>query len=408
MRIARSFSLAVGGLLRHKLRAILAMLGLVIGVAVVLVMVAVGEGAKHEVLGQIERLGAHSLVVAPAEVVPVPGREVQSRRATTLLLSDSEAIHSECGAVVGVAPISSGTKRIKFGSLSTMATIIGTNLEYQEIRNAQVAQGRYFTLAESMSGSRVAVIGATVSKNLFPMQNPVGAQIRVGHVPFQVIGVLASKGTSADGSGDEDNQVLVPVKTAMRRVFNVDHLNQIYVKAASREVLPYAEAEITTLLRTRHDLDRFRKLNDFEIEDQVRALRAEMDAADSFTTMIAGIAGVSLFVGGIGILSIMLITIKERVGEIGLRMALGARPRDILAQFLSEALLLGAFGGVFGLALGLGIAFGIGELTEWATYVSPEWCVTALAASLVLGVFAGVVPALKAARLDPVVALRSE
>ena len=408
MKLVRILRTSVGSLLRHKLRTALAMSGLVIGVAVVLVMVAVGEGAKREVLEQIDRFGTNMLVVSPAEAVPVPGRALQVGRATTLRVSDSEAIAASCAAVVKSAPARSGTKRVKFGPNSTLATVLGTTPEYEEIRNAPVVRGRYFTEAEVASASRVAVIGATVVKRLFADADPLGNELRIGHVPFRIIGVLASKGTSADGSGDEDNQVLVPVKTAMRRLFNIDHLDQVYVQASSRDDLSRAETQIAALLRRRHDLGRLRKPDDFKIEDQARALRAKATAADSFTTMIAGLAGVSLFVGGVGILSLMLITVRERVGEIGLRMAVGARPRDILVQFMSEALLLGVFGGAFGLGLGLAVAFGLGEFTEWSTHVSPEWGVAALGASLVLGVVAGVYPALRAALMDPIVALRSE
>jgi len=396
--------------LRHKLRTALAMSGLVIGVAVVLVMVAVGEGAKREVLLQIERFGTNMLVVTPAPAVPVPGRDLQVANATTLRLDDTEAILSGCASVVQAVPVRSGTKRLKFGPNVAMATVMGTTADYLEIRSAAVTHGRCFTLAEAASANRVAILGTTVVKNLFADTDasPVGSRIRVGHVPFEVIGVLASKGTSLDGSGDEDNQILVPVKTALRRVFNLDYLDQIFVQAGSRELLSRAETEIAAVLRTRHDLDRLRRPDDFGVEDQARALRAQMDAADSFTAMIAGLAGVSFFVGGVGILSIMLITVRERIGEIGLRMAIGARPRDILVQFLSEAMMLGVCGGVFGLALGLTVALGLGEFTEWVTHVSPEWNIAAVGASLVLGVLAGVYPAMRAAHLNPIVALRAD
>ncbi len=408
MMPVRSLRIAAVSLLRHKLRTALAMSGLVIGVAVVLVMVAVGEGAKHEVLVQIERFGTDTLVVMPAPAIAAPGRDLQSSKATSLRLGDAEAMVAECASVVRTAPARSGTKRVKHGPNSAMVTILGTTPVYQSIRSAPVASGRYFTAEEAAAASRVAVIGTTVVEKLFPDTNPLGAQFRVGHVPFRVIGVLESKGTSVDGNGDEDNQIIVPVKTAMRRVFNLQHLDQVFVQVSGSDKLARAETEIAELLRARHDLRRFRRSDDFMIEDQARALRVEMEAADSFTTMIAGLAGVSLFVGGIGILSIMLITVRERVGEIGLRMAIGARPRDILVQFISESLMLGACGGLFGMGLGLAIALGIGEFTDWTTQVSPEWGLAALVASVALGVVAGVYPAMRAARLDPIVALRAD
>ncbi|MCK5940378.1 MAG: ABC transporter permease, partial [Planctomycetes bacterium] len=243
---------------------------------------------------------------------------------------------------------------------------------------------------------------------LFGRIDPVGQLIRIGAVPFEVVGVLASRGVSLDGGSDEDNTILVPIRTAMRRLFQVDHLDGIYLQVRGTELLPAAERQIATVLRRQHDLAWHRRPDDFEVEDQARALRAEMDASGSFTAMIAGTAGISLFVGGIGILAVMLITIRERVGEIGLRMAIGARPQDILIQFLSESVLLGACGGVLGLALGLGVASCVGECTEWTTYVAPTWMLAAVGASLVLGVGAGVYPAMRAARMDPIVALRAD
>jgi len=408
MSIIRNLRIAARALIRHKLRTALATSGLVIGVAVTLVMVGIGEGARSEVMAQIEQLGSDMLVVSPAEVLPVPGRERQTRRATTLRLDDSGAIANSCSSVVRVAPARSGTKRIKRGPFSTIATVLGTTADYELIKNAPVVAGRYFDTAEAEAASRVAIIGATVAKNLFRNTNPVGHQIRVGHVPFQVIGVLAAKGTSVDGGGDADNKILVPVKTAMRRVFNIDYLDSIYVQTAGRAELQRAENEISTLLSDRHDLEHLRRPDDFIIEDQARALRAEMDAADSFTSMIAGVAGVSFFVGAIGILSIMLITIRERVGEIGLRIAVGARPRDILMQFLSESLLLGASGAILGVALGGATSYCIGELTEWSTQVSAEWWIASLVTSLLVGIAAGVYPAMRAARFDPIKALRAQ
>jgi putative ABC transport system permease protein len=408
MRVVRDLRIAARALLRHKLRTALAVSGLAIGVAVTLVMVGIGEGARRGVLAQIEQLGSDMLVVSPAETVPVPGRERQARRATTLSLGDCEAIADECESVVRIAPSRSGTKRMKSGPFSTMATVLGTTADYEHIKNAPVLAGRYFTSDEAGSARRVAIVGATIVKNLFRNVDPIGRQFRVGHVPFRVIGVLAAKGTSLDGGGDADNQILVPIKTAMRRVFNVDYLDSIYVQTSGRHDLPLAEREIAALLSHRHDLVHLRRPDDFTIEDQARSLRAEMEAADLFTSMIAGVAGVSFFVGAIGILSIMLITIRERVGEIGLRIAVGARPRDILSQFLSESLLLGAFGAALGVVVGGATTYGIGELTEWSTHVSAEWWAASLVASLVVGVAAGVYPAIRAARLDPIRALRTQ
>ncbi len=408
MKLIRSLPISVNSLLRHKLRSALAMLGLVIGVAVVLVMVAIGEGAKREVLGEINRFGTDMLVVSAIDREPLPGREPEKLRATSLVLRDSDAIVAECASVVKTAPVRSASKRIKFGPRSTLATVLGTTPEYEDVRKAPAHRGRYFTAEDNASSRRVALVGTTVAKNLFMDGDPIGSRIRVGDVPFEVIGVLASKGTSIDGNGDQDNQVLVPIQTAMRRLLNADHLDRIYVQTSGRDALHRAETDIVALLRNRHELNRLRWADDFSVEDQARVLRAEVEAADSFTAMIAGMAGISLFIGGVGILSILLITVKQRVGEIGLRMAIGARPRDILTQFMFEALLLSVSGGAFGLLLGLAAAFGIGEFTEWTTYVPVEWSAVSLGASLVLGIVAGVYPARKAALMNPIDALRAE
>lgn len=408
MKLARSLRLSAGALLRHKLRTALALAGLVIGVAVVLVMVGIGEGAKREVLRQIQKLGVDLLIVTAGEIGPVAGRQSRSGRFITLLPSDCDAIARECASVLRTAPGRSGAQRVKFGPLSTVTTILGTTRQFREIRSAPVRRGRYFTDEENAAARRVAVLGARVVEKIFDGMDPIGTQIRIGKVPFEVIGVLAAKGASTDGAGDEDNQVLIPIKTAMRRVFNVDHLSCVYVQVADQDSLPSVQAGIRSLLRERHALDYHRRVDDFNIEDQDITLRAESEAAGSFTAMIIGLAGISLFVGGVGILSIMLITVKERVAEIGLRMAVGARPRDIVVQFMSEALMLGVVGGALGLTLGLTADFAIGELTEWVTYVPPQWIIAAMSASILMGLAAGVFPAVRAARMNPIDALRTE
>jgi putative ABC transport system permease protein len=408
MKLLRSLHISAGALLRHKLRTALALAGLVIGVAVVLVMVGVGEGAKRAVLQQIERLGTDMLVVTAGESRPTPGRQLRAGRVISLRLSDSDAIAAECASVARTAPAQSGARRIKFGRVSTFSTVLGTTPPFETIRNAPVVRGRYFTAAENAAARRVAIVGTTVVAKIFDNVDPLGNEIRIGAIPFEIIGILESKGTAADGSGDEDNQILVPIKTALRRVFNVDHLDRIYVQATDQTALQNAEADIRILLRDRHELDYLRKRDDFDIEDQALALRTKRAATGSFTVMIIGVASITLFVGAIGILSIMLITVKERVSEIGLRMAVGARPRDIAVQFLCEALMLGIAGGALGLASGLAVAVAIGGLTEWSTYVPPEWILAAMSASVLSGLAAGVYPALRAAHMNPIDALRAE
>ncbi len=408
MKLARSLRISAGTLLRHKLRTILALAGLVIGVAAVLVMVGIGEGSKRQVLQQLEKFGTDMLVVTADDAVSAPGREKQSGKVITLSLADSLALVDECPAITQTAPGQSAARRVKFQGFSTTTTILGTTSEFQDIRNADVSKGRFLTKADNEENRRVAVVGTTVVERIFEGVDPIGVQIRIGHVPFEVVGVLASKGATADGGGNEDNQVLIPINTALRRVFNVEHLDRIYAQVDEGVDLQKATADIRALLRDRHALDYFRKEDDFGIEDQALALRAEGDASSSLNSMIVGLASVSFFLGGVGILSIMLITIRERVGEIGLRMAVGARPRDILVQFMCESLMLGFVGGIVGLSLGLAAARIVGEFAGWATYVPQDWILAVTAGSVLWGLLAGVYPATRAARLDPIAALRSE
>ncbi len=407
MKLVLSLRISAGALLRHRLRTALALGGLVIGVAVVLVMVGIGEGAKREVLRQIGSLGVDLLVVTAGETKPVAGRESTGGRYVSLMLSDASAMANDCDAIVRAAPAQSGARRIKFGALSTMSTVLGTTSEFETICNAPAVRGRYFTADDNEASRRVAIVGARVVEKIFDGVDPLGTHIRIGSVPFLVVGILKSKGASADGGGDEDNRVVIPIKTALRRVFNVDHIDCVYVQTAENS-LALAEDSIRSLLRDRHALDYLSRADDFDIQDQEIALRAKSDAAGDFTSMIIGLAAISLFVGGIGILSIMLITVKERVGEIGLRLAIGARPRDIVMQFMSESMMLGIAGGILGLGLGMGTVVAIGELTEWVTYVPPQWIGAAMVASVALGLGAGVYPATRAAHMNPIDALRAE
>ncbi|MFQ5630754.1 MAG: ABC transporter permease [bacterium] len=407
MKLVRNLKLSRKALAAHKLRTILALVGITIGVAAVILMVAIGEGAQREVVRRIEQMGANLLVVNAGKVKKVVGRQQRSGNVETLLLEDYEAILTECPSVRLATPVQDRGRPIKFDNYSTVANVLGATPDFAEIRNFPVVAGRYFSDAENKATRRVAVIGYRVIENLFDGEYPVGEIIRISNIPFEVIGVLKEKGVSPDGA-DEDNVVVIPIATALRRVFNLNHLDKIFVQATSTNVMERATVEIRELLRERHRLNKRSKTDDFTIQNQIDALNAQRQTSDMFTLLITSIAGLSLFVGGVGILAIMLLSVKERTNEIGLRMATGARPKDVLTQFLAEALVLGLFGGLFGVICGVLGAAIVGKSTAWHTAISPESILISLLFSFAIGLFFGVYPARKASLLDPIEALRAE
>ena len=271
-----------------------------------------------------------------------------------------------------------------------------------------MSNGRFFTTEENRAGLRVAVLGSQVAQRLFPDIDPVGRVIRIGRVPFEIVGVLISKGISVDGAAEEDNQVIVPIKTALRRVFNVEYLKMIYLEVSNTAFMDDAAQEVAAILRGRHRLARYGRPDDFTIQNQRLVMEAELATVASFRTMITGMGAVALVVGGVGILSIMLLSVRERRSEIGLRVAVGARRRDVWLQFLIEAVVLGGAGGLLGLTLGVGSSWIVSVSTEWTAVVTPASIATALASALTIGVVFGVYPAVRAASWDPIDALRTK
>ncbi len=408
MRVRRNFALSRRALLRHKVRTALAISGTAVGVGAVLVMVALGEGAEREVIEQIEAMGRNVLMVTAAPAERLVGRAPRRGLVTTLKLSDAEAILEECPAVALTAPSQDRPFRVKYGTLSTNTTIRGTSPDFAEIRNFPPAAGRYFTREENRAGLRVALLGSQVADLLFEGADPLGETVRIGRVPFEVIGVLQSKGMGIEGGSNEDNQIVIPIRTAMRRVFNLDYLSMVYVQVRDGQDMELAEAQIARLLRSRHRLDRLGAPDDFRIQSQRLVLAAEMETAASFRRMITALASVALIVGGVGILSIMMLSIRERRAEVGLRVAVGAKRKDVRTQFLVEAILLGVVGGITGLAFGAVSAGLIGWWTEWRTLISVPATALAFGAALATAIIFGVYPAQRAAALDPIEALRAE
>jgi putative ABC transport system permease protein len=405
MKLFKGFRIALHALLGHPIRTALSLVGIIIGVAAVVLMVAVGEGAQNEVLKKIQSMGTNLIIISAGQVKTFAGRARQVGIVTTLTQRDAMAISSEIPGIVQSAPAQGKRLPLKYGTQSYTTQIVGAAPNLPEIKNLSLIRGRFFNEDEDRMMARVAVLGPTPVKNLFGNTNPVGEVIQIKNVAFEVIGVTKEKGMVA--GQDEDDQIYIPLNTAMKRLMNVTYLSQIYLQARNTEVMRPAEREIKSLLRERHRLKED-KTDDFTIQNQLDILEAERETTESFTLLIGSIAGVSLLVGGVGILAVMLILVRERTNEIGVRRAVGARQKDILLQFMMEATALSVGGGVIGILLGLLGSLVVRYATKWPVSLSVMPILISFGFSFVVGFFFGVYPARKASRLDPIVALRAE
>lgn len=404
MRIGRSLGSSLRALLAHRMRVTLALSSVAMGVAGVLLTSAIGQGAQDEVLRSIEALGPNLLIVRPAPVKRLVARKAVRGLMTSLETADSEAI-AELALVRSTVPATEGSLRVKAGNSAMVTTVLGTTPAFPGVRSFRVRDGRFFDADDDRSARRVAVLGARVEATLFAEENPIGRWLRIRGVPFEVIGVLEAKGVLADGT-DEDNQVIIPLRTALRRVFNTTWLSTVFVSVRDPGQMQAAEAEIGALLRERHRLDG--KPDDFAIQNKASLLAAQKETAESLTLLTSGLAAIALLVGGAGILALMLLSVKERTGEIGLRRAVGARPRDILLQFLTEATVLALGGWVVGVAAGALGAGAVAFTTEWKVGLPLEALLASLAMASVTGLGFGAFPARKAARMEPIQALSAE
>lgn len=408
MKWLRNVALSRKALGRHRARTILALSATAAGVAAVLTMVAIGEGARRDVVARIQAVGRNVLVVNAAPAQRRAGRRpVRGATVETLTVRDAQAIAARSGFVVRVAPSQDIAKQITHLDRSTTATVRGTTPEYERIRAFSTATGRFFTAEENRAGLRVAVLGSQVAERLFPDGDPVGQVVRIGRVPFAVIGVLVARGLSVDGSAEEDNQVVVPIQAALRRLFNVGYLRMIYLEVSNPALMDQAAEEVAVILRDQHRLSRHDRPDDFAIQNQRVIIEAELATVASFRRMIAGMGSMALVVGGIGILSIMLLSVRERRSEIGLRIAVGARRRDIWLQFVVEAIALAVAGGLVGLLIGLTSTWVVSASTGWNAILTWTPVVVALSAASTIGLMSGVYPAFRAAALQPIDALRA-
>jgi putative ABC transport system permease protein len=407
MRWTRGLKVSIEMLLAHRLRTLLSVLGIVVGIATVSVMTAVGRGSEEKVMAGIRSMGTNLISISAGKVMLIAGRERQGAVVTTLTPQDAAALQSETSDLVSlVAPVQAKRLSIKFEEIGLKTNIVGTTPEFLEIRNLRLESGEMFDEQNDRAASRVAVVGQTVVRDLFGKTNALGRIIRIGKVPFEIKGVLAPAGVDINGS-DQDDQILVPLRTAMRRIFNVTYINNIYIQVHSEKQMDQCAARLSQTLRARHRL-RTGKPDDFTIQNQAELLKTQQETQSAFTTLTVGVASLSLAVGGVGILAVMLMSVRERVKEIGLRRALGARRGDILFQFLVEAVMLSLAGGIAGILVGVVAIFVVAHFAGWQPILHPQTFLLAVAASAGIGLLFGTIPARKASLASPIQSLRAE
>ena len=401
-----SFSIAFKALFAHKTRTFLASLGVLIGIASVIVMVAIGKGSQKEVMDVIAGMGENLITINAGEMKRRGGRLRLTGNVTTLTIRDANRIMDEIGEVERVAPFEKKSMMVKFGNNSAETRIAGSTGDFPVIRDYRVESGEYFSERDSKTANRVAIIGMTAVKNLFGEEDPLGQVIKVHFIPFKIIGVFEPKGVDTNGL-DQDDMILIPISTYMRRIVNQKHISRIFVRASARENIVKASEKIRELLRESHKLTDDRN-DDFTLISQLDLENLKKETTEMFTKLIVGVAAISLLVGGIGILAVMLISVKERTREIGIRRAVGATRRDIVRQFLYESLIIGFLGGGLGIILGVGITLGLTHWGDWTLILDPNSIWLASWSCAGLGIMFGVFPAIKASKLDPMEALTVE
>jgi putative ABC transport system permease protein len=410
MGFAELISIAWQGILDNRMRSILTVLGIIIGIGAVIVLLAIGQGAKLETQKQIQSLGSNLIYIRPGSVSP-SSISLGQGSAATLTYNDANAIREICPAVADVAAVYNSMFQVQHAGMNTSTSIVATEPSYCDIRNFHTIKGRFFTQADCDSYARVCVLGDTVVENIFGEdEDPVGKSVLIRGEVFNVLGVMEHKGMSQ--FNDNDDQIFVPLTTGYNTLFGSNAatgriVKSVLVEAKAEDEVSQAEFQITNVLRQRH------KCmppvgDDFMIRTQVDIMQTAQSVTEVFTLLLGTTAGISLLVGGIGIMNIMLVSVTERTREIGIRKAIGARYHQIMAQFIIEAMVLSLAGGIIGIAVGLLGAALVGNLAKWTTEVTPESVILSFFVSIAIGLFFGIYPARQAARLDPITALRAE
>ncbi|MGN6392470.1 MAG: ABC transporter permease [Gemmatimonadales bacterium] len=405
MKRERLLGIAARSILRNKLRTTLTMLGIVIGVAAVIVMVAIGQGARAQIEAQIHTLGTNMIVVTPGSTAQ-GGASQGANTFNRLSIADAEKIRREGSLLTAVSPVIVTRTQVIGTGGNWRTEVDGVATDYLAIRNWALATGDPFSDEDVQAKRKVVLLGNTVATNLFPNGDAVGKSVQLGHSPFTVMGVLAPKGQTSNGT-DQDDVVLVPYTTAQDRLSGFSFLGQILTSTASESDMVAAQNDIRGIMRESHHLSAGAP-DDFTVRDQTAIAEAATSSTSVMTALLAAIASISLVVGGIGIMNIMLVSVTERTREIGIRMAIGARGSDVLTQFLVESVVMSLLGGLVGLAVGVAGAELVSRLAGWATSVPPSAALLAVGFSAIVGIFFGFYPARKAAALDPIQALRYE
>jgi putative ABC transport system permease protein len=405
MRILATLRIALRALRRNKMRTVLTMLGMIIGVGAVIASVSITSGAKQQVEEQIASLGENMLLVFPGSY-SASGAHLGWGNWHSLQLGDALAIQTQLQGVTAVSPENRTRTQVIAGNQNWNTSVQGESPQYLQIRQWPLAEGEMFSAQQVRAAAKVCIIGKTVAQQLFPNEDPLGKMIRIRNVPCQIIGVLQPKGLSPMGS-DQDDIVIVPYTTELQRINREDWLDTILVQAVSQAAMPIVQQEITSLLLQRHHIKASGE-RDFIVHSQEDISRIATSTASTMGMLLAGVAAVSLIVGGIGIMNIMLVSVTERTREIGIRMAVGARGGDILVQFLIEAVTLSLIGGAIGIGSGIGASHLLAFLKHWPTFTPMLWVGVASVSSALIGIVSGFYPAWKASKLDPIEALRYE
>lgn len=399
-----SFLMAWASLIANKMRSILTMLGIIIGVAAVIALVSIGNGVKQDIQNSISSLGSNLLMVMPG-APRTPGVRPSAGSMKSLKVSDYEAI-SKLDGVKAASPMTNGSYVVIYQNKNWTTSVSGVSYNYLDVNNWSMKSGRFLSEKNVQNRERVAVVGKTVVKNLFGDEDPVGAEIRVKNIPFRIIGVLNSKGSGAMGN-DQDDMVIIPYTTAMERVEGVDYLRMIYVTGKDENGIDRLQSDIENLLRVRHGI-KDTNLDDFNIQNMNSIMETMEETTGTLTLFLGAVAAISLVVGGIGIMNIMLVSVTERTREIGVRKALGATYSVIVTQFLIEAVVISLMGGIIGIILGIGSSKLIGMASGMSTVISIPTIVMSFVFSMAIGLIFGIYPARKAAKLNPIDALHYE